>query len=56
VQTCKDSVFTPSEAAVLTGLPVKAVNNAIDKKIIPTVPDREAGHAKRLLDLGSLMS
>jgi len=31
-------LFTPTEAAVSTHLPVKAVNNAIDKKTIPTVP------------------
>jgi hypothetical protein len=27
----RDTLFTPTEAAVLTGLPLKAVNNAIDK-------------------------
>jgi hypothetical protein len=40
----------------LTHLPVKAVNNAIDKKTIPTVTGRRAGHATRLLDLRALMS
>ena len=56
MQTPKDSLFTPTEAAVLTRLPVKAVNNAIDKKTIATVPGRRAGHAIRLLDLRALMS
>jgi uncharacterized protein (DUF433 family) len=49
-------LFTPTEAAILTHLPVKAVNNAIDKKTIPTVTGRRAGHATRLLDLRALMS
>lgn len=48
-----DTLFTPTEAAVLTGLSLKAVNNAIDKKIIAAVPgeDRE-----RLLDARALVS
>jgi len=52
----ENSLLTPTEAAVLTRLPVKAVNNAIDKKTIPTVAGRRAGHATRLLDLRALMS
>ena len=52
----RDSLFTPTEAAVLTRLSAKAVNNAIDKKTIPTVPGRRAGRAIRLLDLRALMS
>jgi uncharacterized protein (DUF433 family) len=56
MQTSEDGLFTPTEAAVLTRLPVKAVNNAIDKKIIPTVAGERAGHATRLLDLHALMS
>jgi len=56
MQTPKDSLFTPTEAAVITRLPVKTVNNAIDKKTIATVPGRRAGHATRLLDLRALMS
>src|SRR5438045_7903191 len=39
-------LFTPAEAAVLSRLSLKAVNNAIDKK---TVPARRSGGA-RLLD------
>jgi hypothetical protein len=49
-------LFTPTEAAVLTRLSVKAVNNAIDKRVIPTIAGRRAGSATRLLDLRALMS
>jgi hypothetical protein len=31
------SLFTPAEAAVLTRLSLKAVNNAIDKNMVPSV-------------------
>ena len=48
-----DTLFTPTEAAVLTGLSLKAVNNAIDKKTISTVPGEEGG---RLLDARALVS
>jgi uncharacterized protein (DUF433 family) len=48
-----DTLFTPTEAAVLTGLPLKAVNNAIDKKTVSAVPGEEGG---RLLDARALVS
>jgi uncharacterized protein (DUF433 family) len=48
-----DTLFTPTEAAVLTGLSLKAVNNAIDKKTISAVPAEEGG---RLLDARALVS
>jgi uncharacterized protein (DUF433 family) len=48
-----NTLFTPTEAAVLTGLPLKAVNNAIDKKTISAVPGEEGG---RLLDARALVS
>ena len=48
-----DTLFTPTEAAVLTGLSLKAVNNAIDKKTISPVPGEEGG---RLLDARALVS
>jgi uncharacterized protein (DUF433 family) len=48
-----DALFTPTEAAVLTGLPLKAVNNAIDKKTISAVAGEEGG---RLLDARALVS
>src|ERR1700741_5225430 len=47
-----DTLYTPTEAAVLTGLPLKAVNNAIDKKTISVVGE-EGG---RLLDARALVS
>src|SRR5437868_14441607 len=46
-------LFTPTEAAVLTGLPLKAVNNAIDKKTISAVSGEQGG---RLLDARALVS
>ena len=49
----RDNLFTPTEAAVLTGLSLKAVNNAIDKKTISAVPGDEGG---RLLDARALVS
>jgi len=48
-----DTLFTPAEAAVLTGLTLKAVNNAIDKKTISAVAGEEGG---RLLDARALVS
>jgi uncharacterized protein (DUF433 family) len=48
-----DTLFTPTEAAVLTGLSLKAVNNAIDKRTVSAVPGEEGG---RLLDARALMS
>jgi uncharacterized protein (DUF433 family) len=50
------SLFTPTEAAVLTHLSIKAVNNAIDKKTISTVAGERGGQATRLLNLRGLMS
>jgi uncharacterized protein (DUF433 family) len=51
-----DPLFTPTEAAVLSGLPLKAVNNAIDKKTVPVIVGERAGHTTRLLDRRALMS
>jgi uncharacterized protein (DUF433 family) len=50
------SLFTPAEAAVLTGLPLKAVNNAIDKKTVSVAPGKREGHATRLLERRALIS
>ena len=41
MQPC-DTLFKPTQAAVLTGLPLKAVNNAIDKKTVSAVADEGA--------------
>ena len=56
-------LFTPAEAAVLTGLPLKAVHNAIDKRLVAAVADKQdkragqgVGQAARLLDRHGLMS
>jgi uncharacterized protein (DUF433 family) len=48
-----ETLFTPTEAAILTGLPLKAVNNAIDKKTISAVAGEEGG---RLLNARALVS
>src|SRR6202022_1596406 len=48
-----ETQFTPTEAAVLTGLSLKAVNNAIDKKTISAVAGEEGA---RLLDERALVS
>ena len=56
MQTHENVLFTPTEAAVLTRLSVKAVNNAIDKRTIPAISGRRAGHTTRLLDLRALVS
>jgi len=56
MQISDTHLFTPTEAAVLTGLPVKAVHNAIDKKTVAAVASTQAGHVTRLLDLRALMS
>jgi uncharacterized protein (DUF433 family) len=50
------ALFTPTEAAVLTRLSVKAVNNAIDKKTVPAITGKRAGQSTRLIDLRALMS
>ncbi len=51
-----DTLFTPTEAAVLTGLPLKAVNNAIDKRTVSAVTGEDAGRPTRLLDARALVS
>jgi uncharacterized protein (DUF433 family) len=56
MQTHENSLFTPTEAAVLTRLSLKAVNNAIDKKTVPAVAGSREGHSTRLLDMRALVS
>jgi uncharacterized protein (DUF433 family) len=56
MQTFDNSLFTPTEAAVLTRMTVKAVNNAIDKKTVSSVTGQRAGQGTRLLNLRALMS
>jgi uncharacterized protein (DUF433 family) len=56
MQTSDTPLYTPTEAAVLTRLPLKAVHNAIDKKTVRTVAGERAGRAVRLLDAQALVS
>ena len=56
MQPHDSSLFTPTEAAVLTRLPLKAVNNAIDKKTVPAIVGERAGRPTRLLDTHALVS
>ena len=56
MQTHDNPLFTPTEAAVLTGLSVKAVNNAIDKGVIPAASGARSGTVARLLDRRALIS
>jgi uncharacterized protein (DUF433 family) len=56
MQTQDPVLFTPTDAAVLTRLSVKAVNNAIDKNTVPAIAGERAGTATRLLDRHALMS
>jgi uncharacterized protein (DUF433 family) len=54
--TQQQPLFTAAEAAVLTRLPVKAVNNAIDKKTIAAHVRRRRGEKSlRLLDEPALV-
>src|SRR5262245_48776770 len=48
-------LFTPSEAAALTQVPLKTINNAIDKGIVPTFP-AESGESARRLRLSGLLA
>jgi uncharacterized protein (DUF433 family) len=48
-----ETLYTPAEAAVLTGLTLKAVNNAIDRNTISAIPGEEGS---RLLDTRALVS
>ena len=53
MSTANASLFTPAEAAVLTGLSLKAVNNAIDKNLVAAVVRPKSG---RLLDPLALLA
>ena len=54
--TSDDALFTPTEAAVLTRLSLKAVNNAIDKNLVPTTLRASATDSIRLLDGRALLA
>jgi uncharacterized protein (DUF433 family) len=49
-------LFTPAEAAVLTRLSLKAVNNAIDKNLVPAVVRSGIGDSGRFLDQRGLLA
>ena len=56
ITTHEQTLFTAAEAAVLTRLPVKAVNNAIDKKTIAAHVRRRRGEKSvRLVDEPALV-
>jgi len=55
MRTPNDALFTPTEAAVLTRLSLKAVNNAIDKNLVPTTI-RRTSDSIRLLNRQALLA
>ena len=56
MRTPDDALFTPTEAAVLTRLSLKAVNNAIDKNLVPTTVRASDNDSIRLLDARALLA
>jgi uncharacterized protein (DUF433 family) len=50
------ALFTPTEAAVLTRLSLKAVNNAIDKNMVSAIVRPSASDSVRLLDARALLA
>jgi len=42
-------IFSPTEAAAVTGLPIKAVNKAIEHKLVPTTLKRHGKISRRYL-------
>ena len=48
-------LFTPTEAAGLSGLTLKTVNNAIDKKTVAAHIERRDGRTVRLLDKSAIV-
>jgi uncharacterized protein (DUF433 family) len=56
MRTPDDALFTPNEAAVLTQLSLKAVNNAIDKNLVPTTVRPRASDSIRLLNRHALLA
>src|ERR1700688_4165233 len=51
----ESGLFTPTEAATVTGLSLKVVNNAIDKRTIPARVRRQKGRSIRLIDAPALI-
>jgi len=48
-------LFTPAEAAGLSGLTLKTVNNAIDKKTVAARIEQRDGRTMRLLDKSAII-
>jgi uncharacterized protein (DUF433 family) len=56
MRTPDDALFTPTEAAVLTRLSLKAVNNAIDKNLVPAVVRPGTSDSGRFVDQRGLLA
>jgi uncharacterized protein (DUF433 family) len=56
MRLCDSSLFTPAEAAVLTRLSLKAVNNAIDKNMVSVVVRSGTNGAGRFLNQRALLA
>ena len=54
MRTHTHTLFTMTEAAVLTRTPLKTVNNIIDRKIVPVCMEEPSGRTGRLLDSRAL--
>jgi uncharacterized protein (DUF433 family) len=52
----ESQLFTPAEAAVLTRLSLKAVNNAIDKNLVPAVVRPGTSDSGRFVDQRGLLA
>ena len=55
MRSSDNSLFTAAEAAFLTGLSIKAVNNAIDKNMVSSVARSSIGESGRFLDQRALL-
>jgi uncharacterized protein (DUF433 family) len=53
--TEEQALYSPAEAAAVTRLPLKAVNNAIDKKTIPARTTRKGGVRSRVVAESALV-
>jgi uncharacterized protein (DUF433 family) len=56
VRPSESPLFTPAEAAVLTRLSLKAVNNAIDKNLVPAVVRPGTSDSGRFVDQRGLLA
>lgn len=56
MRASESPLFTPAEAAVLTRLSLKAVNNAIDKNLVPAVVRSGTSDSGRFVDQRGLLA